>query len=72
MNIIKGEQFAMIEYIEDLAVCNNCSRICEDGYKEHDDYTYCHYEIESKDKTQSEIFGCYVEIIKQEQNSKWQ
>jgi len=69
---IKGEQFDMNMYYSDLAVCANCSRICEDGYKTHDGIEFCHYEIESKDKTQSEVFGCYIDIIKQEKLNKWQ
>ena len=59
-------------YLSDIAVCGNCSRICEDGYKTHGGEDFCHYEIESKDKTQSEVFGCYIDIIKQEKASKWQ
>jgi len=47
------------QYISDLAVCVNCSRICEDGFKELDGETFCYYEIENKKGTSSEIFGCY-------------
>ncbi len=69
---IKGEQFNMDIYLSDLAVCEHCSRICEQSYKEYNGETFCHYEIESKDKTQSEVFGCYIDVIKENKESKWQ
>lgn len=59
-------------YYTDITVCSNCSRICEDGYITHNGIEFCHYEIESKDKTQSEIYGCYTEIINKNKEIEWQ
>tara|TARA_R100000234_G_scaffold38018_1_gene22469 strand:+ start:5855 stop:6097 length:243 start_codon:yes stop_codon:yes gene_type:complete len=58
-NFMSDFTYYQTEYISDLAVCVNCSRICEDGFKELNGETFCYYEIENKKGTSSEEFGCY-------------